>query len=221
MRLVLAAATAVLLALAPVPIGDTCTCAYARVDNGWCAACGVGYAAGFTVRSKEILDILHTHGHPADPKMLRCDSCREALAVDGFCDRSGMGFVRGEAYFTKLAYHLARGKPVADAHAIECPVCRSHLGRQGRRDAPDGAPPAGWCDACRVGIFGNLLYEGRDSFEQASAELLLLVMALQVDGRCHSCATAMLCGGMCPACRIDYAAGWPGRPPAPESRGGG
>lgn len=220
MRPIIAGIALLLLAWAPVPVGETCTCAYTTAHGGWCGGCEVGHLVGITICSRDIYDIVHTHGHPADPTFMRCESCRQALTADGFCERSGVGFVAGEMYVTRLAYWVAKGKP-AGAATIVCPACRSHIGRLGRRDAPEQERPAGWCEACRAGIFGNLLYEDRASFEAASAELELLVTALRVEERCHTCATAMLTGGMCPDCRIDFAAGWPGKPPAPESRGGG
>lgn len=199
-----------LAAFAPLPASDAgdCNCPRARMTNGWCRACGTGYLAGLPVKSHELYDILHTHGHQFNPQTSHCDSCREAVKSDGFCKRCNIGFVANEAYFSGIAYWLAKGKPTDEA-AIACDVCRGHVGQCPHRPSTgeDGAPP-GWCDVCKVGYFGNLAYTDKQDFQRALEELDLLVRALETTERCETCATAMLTDGRCLACGIEYRHGY-------------
>jgi hypothetical protein len=97
----------------PVRAAD-CTCAVERERGGWCAACGVGYAAGRTVRSLVLYEALDMHGHDVDGASLECASCRAALTSDGYCSACGRGFSGGRLYLSELSYRLARG----DAEAV-------------------------------------------------------------------------------------------------------
>jgi hypothetical protein len=87
-----------------------CTCELERQRNGWCAACSVGYVADTAIHSKILYDALDAHGHDVDVASLPCASCREAARTDGFCTEHGRGFVHGQAYLSRLSYHLARGE---------------------------------------------------------------------------------------------------------------
>lgn len=197
---------AVLISFPPLPTYPVCVCPEARTANGWCDACDVGYLAGLPVRSEAVFDILHTHGHQADPETMLCESCLAELARDGFCTRHGVGFVDNELYFSRLAWYLARGEPV-DAPKLECAVCRRHAGRY-RHDPQDGSPP-GWCERCRMGYFGTLGFDDRAEFAAAMKEFEVLLRALETLDRCESCATAMLCNGRCPIHEIGFRNGLP------------
>ena len=153
----------------PPPPG--CTCELARTQNGWCAACGVGYVASLEVRSQLVYDALDLHGHDVDLGTLDCSRCREVARADGFCSACGRGFIAGRAYLSPLAYHLVRGEMQAAApelavlaRALEtvercelcaaamvidgtCPECL--ISYRGGRALPASserppAPPAGW-----------------------------------------------------------------------------
>ncbi len=101
---------------APVREGSAapaCSCPTARAENGWCEACGVGYAAELEMRTKVVHDALDLHGHDVDPRSFSCASCQEALRTDGFCAACRRGFIAQRAYLSALAYHLAHGERAA------------------------------------------------------------------------------------------------------------
>lgn len=87
-----------------------CSCELERQRSGWCVACGVGYVAEVSIRSRALYDALDAHGHDVDVPGLACAECRAAAAADGFCARHERGFVGGRAFLSRLAYHLARGE---------------------------------------------------------------------------------------------------------------
>lgn len=85
-----------------------CTCELERQRSGWCEKCGIGYVADLSIRSKMLYDALDAHGHDIDVAGLRCARCSAAVEADGYCADHRRGFVGGRAYFSRLAYHLAR-----------------------------------------------------------------------------------------------------------------
>lgn len=97
-------------ALAGGERSTACTCELERGRNGWCQACGIGYAASFEIRSQVLYDALDLHGHDIDPGSLECEQCRTAVRADGFCAACKRGFLGARAYLSPLAYHLARGE---------------------------------------------------------------------------------------------------------------
>jgi len=124
-----------------------CPCPKAKRENGWCEKCAVGYLALIEIRSRALFDVLDAHGHDIDPAAIRCVSCRKALATDGYCERSRMGFVNQQAYLSRLAYYVARGK-VRDRSTVSCKTCRKN------------AEKYGWCEACKIGTVGDLTFRG-------------------------------------------------------------
>ncbi len=206
--MIFTAAVAILVAVSLVPGSSQCSCPSARGGNGWCQPCGIGYLASLPVRSKDIFDIVHPHGHHANQATLTCVACRKAVLDDGFCERSGIGFVDNEAYFSKLAYYVAKGRPI-DVDEIDCAVCTKLVGHYRHPKPENQAETPGWCESCMAGYFGNFVYCDREEFEAASAEFQLLLRAVETTKRCQSCATAMLCEGRCPECNISYHLGRP------------
>ncbi|MFN0057887.1 MAG: hypothetical protein ACKVX7_05455 [Planctomycetota bacterium] len=173
----------------PPPPG--CVCARARIDNGWCDVCSVGYVAALEIPSRMFFEVLDAHGHDVDPSRIDCDSCQVALKAEGFCDRHGMGFIRGKAYVARLNYHLARGQ-VVDPSDIACRTCR------------ENSRSTGWCDSCAVGVVGNVAFTQRSDFEAAAVEYQRLVAALEQLAKCELCAAAQFTGSRCPRCKIAY-----------------
>ena len=104
------------------------TCAEARLVNGWCKTCEIGYVASVPVRNHDLFEALDAHGHPMDIEFVRCPTCREAIETDGYCERCRLGYVRSAGYFSRLTWTLARGK-LTDLSKIECAECREHANR--------------------------------------------------------------------------------------------
>jgi hypothetical protein len=168
-----------------------CTCAVARLANGWCDECGVGYVGSAKIPSKLLYEELDPHGHPFDPAKLRCETCRTAIEEDGFCELHRRGFVGGQAYLTPLAWRLARGTHL-DPVALECPVCR------------ENARSHGWCDACERGMVGHVAIDRRADYEAVAAEYEILLEAIDRASTCEACAVAMVFDGTCPRCGLTY-----------------
>jgi hypothetical protein len=170
-----------------------CRCALARATNGWCHDCGVGYLASIRIPSAALFEALDAHGHAIDPDLLRCDGCKRAIETDAFCDRSGIGYVGGQAYLSKLAYYAARGE-MREPSALGCAACWKN------------AAGHGWCDACGIGRVGCLILESRAQLEEARQAFERLGRALGKLATCETCAVATATGGRCPLCRISYGA---------------
>ena len=114
-----------LLFLFGAPRPSDCTCEAAKLANRWCHACETGFVAGIPIRSEFLYEVLDPHGHNIDTERIKCESCKLAIKRDGYCGRCGMGFVRGQAYLSRLTYHLAKGIPTA-SDKIDCIVCRKN-----------------------------------------------------------------------------------------------
>lgn len=184
------------LLLAPLSIAEeVCTCADARLVNGWCEAHDVGYVAGLEIRSAELFGTLDAHGHQLDPSRLRCAQCRDAHP-DGYCAEHHIGFVDGLAYLSTLTYHLAQGHAKGSSE-ITCPICRNN------------AESHGWCSKCEVGMVGNVEIRNRLDFEVASGEYDRLLKARETAVRCEMCAVAIIYDSECPFCKITFKDGVP------------
>ncbi len=229
-------ATVLLGASPPVAEGPGCVCPKVRVADGWCGPCRTGYVASVEIRSPLLFEALDAHGHEIDPASLECEGCREAIRKDGFCEKSGYGFVRKELYFSKLTWVLARGERQAPG-ALRCRACAANARRRpGAEPAPpeagtrggDGAehgdanPAAdpdrdetpGWCRECGVGMAGNVAFRDLEHFEIARREMARLVRAIEASRRCETCAVALFYDRRCPKCRIGYRDGRPVSRPA-------
>lgn len=192
-------AVAVVAAVASTPAepgapAGCAECAAARDANGWCTTCETGWVGDVRVPSRRLWHLLDAHGHDIRLDLLRCEGCVRAAAADGFCAESGMGFVRGQAYFSRLTWLLARAEREAPA-ALDCPTCRRNARTQG------------WCAECGAGRVGRHVLRDRADFEALAADLEALRGAVRVAERCERCAVAAMTGTECPVCRTSYAAG--------------
>jgi len=189
---------ALALLVSPAPGGESCGCEAARRSHGWCDGCGVGFIAGVEIRSEVVWEALDAHGHDLDPAGLTCPECAAAYLHDGFCEEHRLGFVRGQAYYSRLTYHIAAGETV-DPATLACPACRAH------------ARSSGWCDEHHVGMIGNVAIRDRDAFEDAAVAYRTLLAALERIGQCELCAAAMAIDGRCPVHKLAFTDGV-GRP---------
>lgn len=168
-----------------------CTCPVAKVNNGWCNDCELGYVAGVMINSQMLFEALDAHGHEIGPGGVQCDSCQKAIQIDGYCERDRIGWVNQQAYFSTLTYRLAKGQ-ATDISTISCPICRANAQTQG------------WCDSCRVGMVGNVAFDNKEDFQEASQPYGVLLGAAEMAETCEMCASAMLFDSTCPVCRITY-----------------
>lgn len=173
-----------------------CTCEAARLDSGWCEVHEVGYVASIPIRSRVLYETLDAHGHTLDPAAFTCERCKEAIRTDGFCEKDRIGFVRTQAYFSRLTYELARGEKRPPG-MIDCPVCRKNAGSHG------------WCEAHGVGMIGAVQAKDRQGYEKAVEALEILIAASEMAATCEECATAMITDSLCARHRINYRDGKP------------
>ncbi|MCZ6612336.1 MAG: hypothetical protein O6941_06850, partial [Planctomycetota bacterium] len=167
MKGILIGSLALLLAGCAAPTNTACICPVAKVNNGWCSQCALGYVAGVTIESEMLFEALDAHGHDIDPGGVQCRSCRKAMEIDGFCDRCQLGWVRQQAYFSTLTYWLANGQ-AKDVSKITCPICKAN------------ADQLGWCASCGVGMVGNVALPTKEGFEQASRPYRVFLAAVEV-----------------------------------------
>ena len=173
------------------PDEPACTCESDKMKNGWCRKCKIGYVAAVAIESEVLFEALDAHGHHIDVDSMKCESCRTALASDGFCERCNWGFVGKQLYYSKLTYLLAKGKP-KDLSSIKCAGCRKNLLKPG------------WCDSCKLGMVGQVAFEDKKMFEQASREYRKLLAAVKMAQRCEICAVALFSDAKCPKCKKTY-----------------
>ncbi len=171
----------------PTALREPCRCAKARLINGWCRRCAVGYVGGVTIKSWLLFDYLDAHGHDIQPASLQCAGCQEALRNDGYCPRCRWGFVQKRLYFSRLTYCLGRGQVQAPA-GLSCEACRQ------------AAATAGWCERCAIGRIGPVTYTDRADYDAARVEYQRLLRAVEIADRCEFCALALLSGIPCVKC---------------------
>lgn len=183
---------AVLIAGASLAVAGECTCKTAKVDNGWCSECNVGYVSGVKLESKELYDALA--GVKVDKEKVQCPGCKTALAKNGACDHCHVRFEHGVAYKSPVAAKLAAGKPMAHgADEIKCPGCK--------KAAKAGE---GWCDHCGGGIVGHRWFSDKKAYQDAVAARATLVKAAQAAEKCKGCAIAMVTDGKCDHCNVSF-----------------
>ncbi len=180
-----------ILFLLGAPRPHDCTCEAAKLSSRWCHACEIGYVAGIPIKSEFLYEVLDPHGHNIDPERIQCPSCKLAMKQDGYCRRCAMGFVRGQAYMSRLTYHLAKGTPIVP-DKIGCATCRKN------------AEAYGWCRACRLGMVGHVAIVNLSDYQFAVRAFETLQAALHKMKECEKCAAAMIAGGYCPTCKISY-----------------
>lgn len=175
---------------AEVPQGCT-TCADAKQVNGWCDACTVGYVAGLPIKSNLLYETMDAHGHTLQVELMPCEDCRRMSKSGGYCEKSRIGWHRGEAYFSRLTYEIARGR-YCSASDVECDTCYAHY---------DGV---GWCDACKRGIVGRFAITNRDDFDAAHRDFERLLKAITLSETCDYCAMAIVTDTACFKCKIAF-----------------
>jgi hypothetical protein len=167
-----------------------CTCKSAKINNGWCQDCKVGYIAGVKIASKKLYDAQQGKTI-ADTAKLKCDGCKEAVAKNGKCHHCKLGFANKTAYKSMPAYCLARGQ-AKDPAKIACPSCRAHAGDHG------------WCDTCAVGMVGPLAFKDKETYNEAVKSREMVLAASLTAKKCESCAVAMVTDGTCDSCKISF-----------------
>ena len=179
----------VALSVAALNAPEDCTCAKVEHDGGWCAACEVGYVAGVKIKSAMLFEAADAHGHDIIPERIKCETCKKAMASDGYCERSRMGFVDSQAYLSRLTYHVAKGRATEPSN-LACSTCRKN------------AKHAGWCDACRRGMIGHIAIDRHDDFVEAAKAYRRLLEAVRKLATCETCAVAHFTGGRCLKCNV-------------------
>ncbi len=174
-----------------LPETGPCTCEMARVSGGWCPACKVGHLAGVQVRSRMLFEVLDAHGHEIQISALRCETCRKSAAEDGYCESCRIGFIGKKAFFTRLTYELAKGRPVQ----VTDPTCESCRKKDVR---------TWWCDRCQKGRIGNVTIRTQSGFDAAKVEFDRLLEAIDMLAKCESCAVAYFARSYCATCRKSY-----------------
>lgn len=181
---------------------SSCRCKWIARTDGWCGQCRVGYVAGVKIPSRSFFEALDAHGHTIDPATIRCDVCRKNFKSSGFCNECKIGFLRKQAYFSKLTFYVAKGEVLPVSKAA-CAQCEKH------RDTP------GWCEECRVGIVGSRVYRIKADFNEAVRLRIVLRKAIQRAEQCLSCALALINDGTCPRCRRTFEDGRAASPGEP------
>ena len=105
------------------------------------------------------------------------DLTRVTRPVGHHSDRTRFALVKGEA---------------KDTSKIKCKSCKKN------------AEKYGWCDACKVGLVGNVAFKDKDDFKKASESHDVLLAAVKAADKCETCAIAMVTDGKCDACKISY-----------------
>ena len=182
--------------------GAPCTCLAAQATNGWCDKHAVGYVASIPIRSRMLYDSLDAHGHQVDLTSFHCDVCQKAIRTDGVCEEHTVGFVNKQAYFTRIAYELARAVYLEPSE-IECPECRRN------------AASSGWCARHNVGMIGGFAMRDEAGWRVAARLAGVLRIAAKKVAECERCALAMAYDSDCPYHRIWYKDGKPIPPPPP------
>lgn len=164
-----------------------CTCSVAKVKNGWCGDCKVGYYDAVKMKSRKLFDALA--GHDADTHEITCKSCKKALASNGYCKACNIGFVDKKHYHARVGYLLASGE-AKDPAKITCAACKKASG------------DSGWCGACKIGMVGNMAYKDKEDFQRAADARRIVLAAAK--SKCETCALAMVTDGECAACKVAY-----------------
>ncbi len=191
----------VLLLLAAVPATRAVECACeARTEIGaWCEEHNRGYVGSIVITSERLFEALDVHGHDLDHRKFLCPTCKVSIATNGFCEEHRVGFVSGQAYFSRLTHHLAKGQP-RSLSDLSCPVCQKN------------ATSHGWCETCRVGMVGAIAIEDRQDYDELARSIAVLHAAVAAADRCEHCAVAIVTDTQCPICKISYEDGEPVSP---------
>ncbi|MBI1825934.1 MAG: hypothetical protein HYR83_06055 [Planctomycetes bacterium] len=102
-----------------------------------------------------------------------------------------MGYVKNQAYLSRLTYLLARNEHT-NLELIDCPACRVN------------AAKFGWCEKCRRGMVGNTAFTDRTEYDRAVTEIQRLFNAIELLKKCETCAVASFSDGICSTCKLQY-----------------
>jgi hypothetical protein len=138
--------------------------------------------------------MLDLHGHHVSAEKTKCARCREAMRAGGFCDTCHMGYVNGHGYFSRVCYHLAKGRVLARSAASRKACCPAN---------------GDWCPTCKLGIVGNRAFDDERDVKDAQRYYDVLKSALKTAERCENCAMAMIADSRCPDCHVTYKDGKP------------
>lgn len=190
----------VLLLLAvPATRAAECPCEARTEIGAWCEEHNRGYVGSIVITSERLFEALDAHGHDLDNTKFVCPTCKESIATDGFCEEHRVGFVSGQAYFSRLTHHLAKGRPRSPSD-LSCPVCQ------------ENATSHGWCETHRVGMVGAIEIEDRRDYDELARSIAVLEAAVAAADRCEHCAVAIVTDTQCPICKISYKDGEPVSP---------
>ena len=167
------------------------SCVEARKTNAWCDACDVGYIAGLAVKSHLLHETMDAHGHRLQVELIPCDGCQRMARRGGYCEENRIGWHRGEAYFSRLTYELARSALV-DAADLGCEACVAN------------SAGAGWCNACDRGMLGRFAIRVRADFDAARRDFDRLLKAIDLSGHCDYCAMAAVTDTGCFKCGLTF-----------------
>lgn len=168
-----------------------CTCATARLTNGWCDACKVGYVANVKIPSAFLFEVLDAHGHEIDVDALPCEQCRKRVRSNGYCEPCRIGWVDRKAYMSRVSYYQAKGTVVEPA-TLTCSTCKKN------------AETSGWCPECKRGLVAGFCLRDRADFDQAVIAYQRLTDGVRLLEKCETCAIAFICNSTCPACDLTY-----------------
>jgi hypothetical protein len=104
--------------------------------------------------------------------------------------------VRGQAYYSRLAYELAKAEN-ADTSKITCRTCRKN------------AETHGWCAKHKLGRAGTFLVRDEGEYHRLEKAIEILMLANEATARCEDCSVAIITDGVCPVCRTRYKDGRP------------
>lgn len=177
-------------ALSANALADCPTCTKAKLENGWCDKCKMGFFAGIEMTSKKLFEALE--GKPvANASELKCPGCKAAYEKNGTCEHCKVQFADHCRYASPAACCLAHGK-LKNPAEMKCETCKSYIGEHG------------WCEQCKQGIVGNYAFTDKEEYNKAAAAQELIRKAVQAVKKCEGCAVAMVTDGTCECCKVSY-----------------
>lgn len=186
---VLSLIAVMLLVTSASAYGD-CICKTAKIENGWCPQCKVGYVAGVATKSHQLYNALKGEAI-ADASKIKCKLCKSALEKDATCAKCKLAYANNTKYQSMVAYRLARGTN-KDPAKITCPTCKANLADRG------------WCSSCQIGLVGNIAFKDKNTYNDAVTARETLRRATKLANKCETCAVAMVTDGTCATCKISF-----------------
>lgn len=180
---------------------SVCICDWARDHNGWCEKCRAGYVCRIAVPSAILFTTLDPHGHEISHDSIQCASCQAAIATDGWCEPSRIGWQDGLAWMTRITWVFSKGVPAREVVTL-CERCRAVA-------ASDPPQPGPWCAVCSGRVVAGVFFVDDGIAREAATRLGILEASIVTLPRCEMCACAMVYDDECPDCRIRYRDGRP------------